>query len=336
MSKIVIIAEAGVNHCGSKERAMEMIHAAAEAGADYVKFQTFKAEKLVSKSALKADYQAENDPTSGATQLEMLKALELTADDFKELAAECRRVGIGFLSTPFDLESIEELSALGMDFWKIPSGEITNLPYLRAIAAKGQPVVMSTGMSTLPEVNAAVQALCTGGLRRDQITLLHCNTQYPTPPQDVNLRAMEALRELGCRAVGFSDHTLGIAVPIAAAALGAEVIEKHFTLSRDLPGPDHKASLTPDELREMVSGIRTVELALGRREKTLTASESGNLSIARRAIVAAREIQQGELLTPENLTTKRPATGLSPMLWDRVINTRATRHYPPDAPILLD
>lgn len=333
MNKIIIIAEAGVNHCGSKERAMEMIHAAAEAGADYVKFQTFKAEKLVSESAPKADYQNENDPASGATQLAMLKKLELTADDFKALADECRKEGIGFLSTPFDEESIRELSALKMDFWKIPSGEITNLPYLRAIAKHGQPVVMSTGMSSLTEVNAAVEALCAAGLTRSQITLLHCNTQYPTPPADVNLRAMETLRELGCGGVGFSDHTLGIAVPIAAAALGAEIIEKHFTLSRTLPGPDHKASLTPDELREMVSGIRTVELALGQKEKSVTPSESGNVAIARRAIVAARPIKKGETLTTENLTTKRPASGLSPMLWDSVIGTVATRDYAPDEPI---
>lgn len=333
MKRIIIIAEAGVNHCGSKERAMEMIRIAAEAGVDYVKFQTFKAERLVSKSAPKADYQAQNDPASGTTQLSMLKALELTAEDFEELAGECQRVGIGFLSTPFDEESIRELSALNMDFWKIPSGEITNLPYLRAIAGQRRPVVMSTGMSTLPEVNAAVQALCDAGLQRSQITLLHCNTQYPTPAADVNLRAMDSLRELGCAAVGFSDHTLGTSVAIAAAALGAEVIEKHFTLSRSLPGPDHKASLTPEELKEMVSGIRTVELALGSKEKTLTSSESGNLKIARRAIVAARPIERGEPLTAENLTTKRPASGLSPMLWDTVIGTIASRDYAPDEPI---
>lgn len=330
---ITIIAEAGVNHCGSKERALEMVHAAAEAGADYVKFQTFKAEKIVSKSAPKAEYQAANDPTSGQTQLEMLKALELTIDDFKDIANECRRCGIGFLSTPFDLDSIRELEALDMDFWKVPSGEITNLPYLRAIARQGKPVVMSTGMSSLPEINAAVHALCDAGLKRDQITLLHCNTQYPTPPVDVNLRAMESLRELGCSGVGFSDHTLGIAIPLAAAALGAEFIEKHFTLSRELPGPDHKASLNPTELAEMVNGIRTIEQALGQKEKAMTESEKSNITIARKSIVASREIKKGELFTDENLTTKRPATGISPMLWDSVIGTRARRDYLPDEPI---
>ncbi|MDE6534895.1 MAG: N-acetylneuraminate synthase [Muribaculaceae bacterium] len=330
---ITIIAEAGVNHCGSKERALEMVHAAAKAGADYVKFQTFKAEKLVSKSAPKAEYQAANDPTSGQTQLEMLKALELTINDFKDIADECNRCGIGFLSTPFDLDSIRELEALNMDFWKIPSGEITNLPYLRTIARQGKPVVMSTGMSSLPEINAAVQALCDAGLQRDQITLLHCNTQYPTPPVDVNLRAMESLRELGCNGVGFSDHTLGIAIPLAAAALGAEVIEKHFTLSRELPGPDHKASLTPTELAEMVNGIRTIEQALGRKEKVMTDSEKTNVSIARKSIVASREIRKGEIFSDENLTTKRPATGLSPMQWDSVIGTPARRDYLPDEPI---
>ena len=312
---------------------MEMIRVAAEAGANYIKFQTFKAEKLVSKSAPKAAYQTENDPASGDTQLAMLKALELTADDFKDLADECRRQGIGFLSTAFDEESIEVLANIGMDFWKIPSGEITNLPYLRAIAAKGQPIVLSTGMSTLPEVNAAVTALCDAGLDRSQITLLHCTTQYPTPASDVNLRAMETLRQLGCGAIGYSDHTLGISIPIAAVALGAAVIEKHFTLSRALPGPDHKASLTPDELREMVSGIRTVEQALGNKHKTVTDSERGNLIIARRAIVAAGHIKKGELLTNENLTTKRPANGLSPMLWDSVIGTKALRDFAPDEPI---
>lgn len=335
MKKVIIIAEAGVNHCGSFKRAVKMVHAAADAGADYVKFQTFKAEKLVSKNAPKARYQSENDPDSGSTQLEMLRKLELTEEDFAELSQECKRCGIGFLSTPFDLESIRMLAALDMDFWKIPSGEVTNLPYLRAIAAYGKPVVMSTGMCTLPEVEAAVNALCKAGMDRKQIALLHCNTQYPTPPADVNLRAMEALKTLGCGAVGFSDHTLGIAVPLAAAALGAEIIEKHFTLDRNLPGPDHKASLTPAELTDMVNGIRTIEQALGNNKKTLTPSESVNVTVARRSIVANRQIRKGEVLTEEKLTTKRPATGLSPMLWDSVINTRAIRDFEPDEPISI-
>ena len=335
MSKVIVIAEAGVNHCGSLDRAIEMVRAAAESGADYVKFQTFKAEKLVSKSAPKAEYQTENDPSSGNTQLEMLKSLELRPEDFKRLAEECRKLRIGFLSTPFDSDSIRELAELAMDFWKIPSGEITNLPYLRAIAAYRRPVVMSTGMCTLDEVEQAIAALCDAGLQREMITLLHCNTQYPTPPSDVNLRAMEALASLGCHSVGYSDHTLGIAIPLAAVALGATVIEKHFTLDRTLPGPDHKASLTPSELTEMVNAIRTVELALGLPEKRRTDSESGNVSVARRSIVAAGRIRKGETLTAENLTVKRPGDGISPMEWDRVVGSKATRDYLPDEKIEL-
>lgn len=335
MSRTIIIAEAGVNHCGSFERAIEMVCAAAAAGADYVKFQTFKAENLVSKTAPKAEYQIENDPTSGNTQLEMLRHLELRSEDFHRLAEECHKLNIGFLSTPFDFDSIRELAALNMDFWKIPSGEVTNLPYLRAIAAYGKPIVMSTGMCTLPEVQAAVDALCEAGLSPDMISLLHCNTQYPTPPADVNLRAMDALRTLGCKTVGYSDHTLGIAVPIAAVALGATIIEKHFTLDRSLPGPDHKASLTPDELKQMVSGIRCVEQALGSKEKNRTQSESGNVNVARRSIVAARLIEKGEILTPDNITVKRPGDGLSPMLWDKVIGTPAAKIFLPDEKISL-
>ncbi len=335
MNGTIIIAEAGVNHCGSLGRAVEMVRAAAEAGADYVKFQTFKAENLVSKSAPKAEYQAENDPTSGNTQLEMLRRLELSDEDFSRLADECKKYGIGFLSTPFDFESIRKLAVLDMDFWKIPSGEVTDMPYLRAIAAYGKPVVMSTGMCTLPEVEAAVNVLCEAGLSRDKIALLHCNTQYPTPPSDVNLRAMSALKTLGCKTIGYSDHTLGIAVPVAAVALGAAIIEKHFTLDRSLPGPDHKASLTPAELKEMVSSIRCVEQALGSAEKNRTKSESGNVSVARRSIVAARRIEKGELFTPDNLTVKRPGDGLSPMLWDSVIGTPAAKTFLPDEKITL-
>lgn len=335
MNKTIIIAEAGVNHCGSYERAVEMVRAAASAGADYVKFQTFKAESLVSKSAPKAGYQAENDPSSGNTQLEMLRNLELRNEDFGRLAMECRKHNIGFLSTPFDFESISYLGTLDMDFWKIPSGEVTNLPYLRAIASYGKPVVMSTGMCTMPEVEVAVKALFNAGLSRDMITLLHCNTQYPTPIADVNLRAMDALRTLGCKNVGYSDHTLGITVPLAAVALGASIIEKHFTLDRSLPGPDHKASLTPDELKDMVMGIRYVEESLGSAEKNRTQSESENVIIARRSIVAARRIEKGEILTPENLTVKRPGDGVSPMMWDSVIGTKAVKTFLPDEKIIL-
>lgn len=333
MSHTIIIAEAGVNHCGSPERALAMIDSAAAMGADYVKFQTFKAEALVSASAPKAAYQQENDPRSGTTQLEMLRALELSPAHFALLAQHARERGIGFLSTPFDSQSMATLAPLGMDFWKIPSGEVTNLPYLRRIAAFGMPVMLSTGMSTLQEVEAAVEALCHAGLTRGQISLLHCNTQYPTPPADVNLRAMDALRSLGCHAVGFSDHTAGIAVPIAAVALGAQIIEKHFTLSRQLPGPDHRSSLEPAEFAQMVSDIRTVEQALGTGIKAPTPSETPNINAARRSIVAARHISKGELLGPDNLTTKRPGGGLSPMLWDRVCGQKANRNYLPDEAI---
>lgn len=335
--RTLIIAEAGVNHCGSMDLARKLIHEAASAGADYVKFQTFKAEALVAADAPKAAYQQANAPDEGDTQLEMLRRLELTADNFAELKAECDRCGIGFLSTPFDFESIKILSRLGMNFWKIPSGEITDLPYLYRIAAFGMPVVMSTGMCTLEEVEAAVKALCDAGLSRDMITLLHCNTQYPTPMTDVNLRAMDSLRTLGCAGVGYSDHTEGIEVPIAAVALGATVIEKHFTIDKSLPGPDHKASLNPKELREMITAIRNVELALGHSSvKTVTDSERPNIAVARRSIVASRDIAKDELLTEENLTVKRPGNGISPMLWDSVIGTRAVRDFAKDSLIELN
>ncbi|MCM1070851.1 MAG: N-acetylneuraminate synthase [[Clostridium] fimetarium] len=335
MPKVIIIAEAGVNHCGSLERALAMVDAAAEAGVDYVKFQTFKAAKLVSANAPKAGYQEANDPSSGSTQLEMLRRLELSAADFATLAARCREKGIGFLSTPFDLDSIRDLAPLGMDYWKIPSGEITNLPYLRAIGSRGESVILSTGMSDLDEVEAALRALEEAGTPRSKVILLHCNTQYPTPMADVNLRAMEPLRTLGAASVGYSDHTLGTEVPVAAAALGASVIEKHFTLSRDLPGPDHKASLTPAELALMVSQIRNIELALGDGSKRVSDSERPNIAVARKSIVASRPIARGETLSSENLAVKRPGTGLSPMLWDSVTGTQAVKDFAPDEPITL-
>ncbi len=336
MSKVIIIAEAGVNHCGSLERALRMVDAAAAAGVDYVKFQTFKAEKLVSASAPKASYQEANDPDSGATQLEMLRRLELTASDFATLAARCREIGVGFLSTPFDLESIRELRRLDMDYWKIPSGEITNLPYLRAIGATRRPVILSTGMSDLDEVEAALKALELAGTPRSMVSLLHCNTQYPTPMRDVNLRAMEALRTLGAASVGYSDHTLGTEVPIAAVALGARIIEKHFTLDKSLPGPDHRASLEPDELQLMVNQIRNIEQALGSADKHVSPSERPNIEVARKSIVAARNIAKGELLTEDNITVKRPGGGISPILWDQVIGTRATRDFAFDQLISLE
>lgn len=333
MKHTIIIAEAGVNHNGSVETAIEMIARAAEAGVDYVKFQTFKAENLVTASAPKARYQQENCGTSSDSQLAMLKELELSEGDFTRLAEECRRRGVGFMSTPFDLASIDFLATLAMDYWKIPSGEITNLPYLRRIARKGGRVILSTGMSTLAETAEAVDALVDGGIPRSDIYLLHCTTQYPTPCEAVNLRAMQSLATLGCAAVGYSDHTRGITVPIAAVALGACIIEKHFTLDRNMPGPDHKASLDPQELRLMVEAIRDTELALGSPDKRVTDTERPNIAVARKSIVASRPIRKGEILSDLNLTAKRPGTGLSPMLWDSVTGTPALRDFAPDEQI---
>lgn len=330
----IIIAEAGVNHNGSVGTAVEMIHRAAEAGVDYVKFQTFRAESLVSASAPQAKYQKENCGGDG-TQLTMLRQLELSDTDFMHLAGECRRCGVGFMSTPFDRESIDFLATLGMDYWKIPSGEITNLPYLRHIASKGGRVILSTGMSTLDEVEAAVHVLTDGGIEKSDIYLLHCTTQYPTPFDSVNLRAMDSLKFLHCAGVGYSDHTQGIIVPIAAVARGAGIIEKHFTLDRNMEGPDHKASLEPDELAAMVTAIRDTERALGQCEKTVTDIERPNIVVARKSIVASRPIRKGEILTEDNLTTKRPGTGLSPMQWDSVIGTTAVRDFGPDEQIEL-
>ncbi len=329
---IIIIAEAGVNHNGSLARALEMVKAAADAGADYVKFQTFNAENLVNRTAEKAEYQKENCG-GGESQWDMLKKLELTAGDFAAIKCACDDAGIGFMSTPFDLASIELLDTLGQDFWKIPSGEITNLPYLRSIGRLHGNVIMSTGMCDMTDVTAAVDALESAGTPRESIVLLHCNTQYPTPMHDVNLLAMRALRVVGCGAVGFSDHTVGIEVPIAAAAMGAKVVEKHFTLDRSLPGPDHKASLEPTELSDMVKAIRNIELALGNGEKLVTDSERPNLAVARKSIVASRRIAKGERFTDDNLTSKRPGTGLSPMMWDSVVGTAAKRDFLPDEQI---
>ena len=334
MNQPIIIAETGVNHNGSIERAIAMVNAALSAGADYIKFQTFKAENLVTAKARKADYQKDNLP-EGDTQLEMLRALELSENDFRRLAQYCRQCGIGFMSTPFDIKSADFLATLGMDFWKIPSGEITNLPLLRHIGAFGGKVILSTGMSTMEEVAAAVEILVGAGTSRRDITLLHCTTQYPAPYGSVNLRAMSELRELGCGAVGYSDHTRGIEIPVAAAALGASVIEKHFTLDRNLPGPDHKASLEPNELRGMCEAVRHVAEALGDGHKAPTEAELPNVPIARKSIVAACAIHAGEVFTEENLTVKRPGTGLSPMLWDRIIGKTADRDYLPDEAVTL-
>ena len=324
--KVIIIAEAGVNHNGSYELAIKMVDEAKRAGADYVKFQTAKPELVISTFAPKAEYQKE---TTGAaeSQLEMCKANHLPLTDYKPLKENCDKVGIGFMSTPFDLVSIDVLEPLDMDYYKIPSGEITNLPYLRKIASKHRPVILSTGMCEVEEVEAALQVLERGGVKRSDIIVLHCNTEYPTPMADVNLRAMDDLRRSLGVEVGYSDHTKGIEVPIAAVALGATVIEKHFTLDKTMEGPDHKASLEPDELKAMVDAIRNIEQALGDGHKHVSPSERKNMDIARKSIVAARDIRKGEVLTEENITTKRPGNGISPMRWDSVIGTTAIRDF---------
>lgn len=398
--RVFIIAEAGVNHNGDMDRALALVDAAADAGADAVKFQTFKAERLVAGDAPKADYQ-KRQTDAAETQLEMLRKLELDVPAHERLLAHCRERGIEFLSTPFDLESVDLLKALGVHRFKVPSGEITNLPLLERIAATGKPVLLSTGMSTLGDIEAALGILERGWLEhgwlecgdlphpgaapgdageggawgrqpwgrpawggpstesavaapdasdptspvdtaykacavRGHVTVLHCNTQYPTPFADVNLRAMQTIRHaFPGVAVGFSDHTPGIAIPLAAAALGAVVIEKHFTLDRTLPGPDHAASLEPDELRAMVDGIRAISLALGDGRKAPTPSESPNLPIVRKSIVAARPIAAGETYTTGNLTVKRPGTGLSPMRWHEVLGHTAPRAFDTDEQITL-
>ena len=328
-SKVIIIAEAGVNHNGDYGRAVEMVHAAKRAGADYVKFQTAVPELVISSVAPKAEYQKETTG-EGESQLDMCRKIHLRLEDYAPLKALCDEVGIGFMSTPFDLVSIDCLDALKMDYWKIPSGEITNLPYLRKIGAKGERVILSTGMSELYEIEAALDVLEKAGTVREKVILLHCNTQYPTPMEDVNLRAMDSLRSLGVGGVGYSDHTVGIEVPVAAVALGATVIEKHFTLDKALPGPDHKASLEPGELAAMVSAIRNIEQALGTGEKHVSPSERANMEVARKSIVASRDIEAGEVFTVENIAVKRPGNGVSPMLWDSVIGKQSPRDFRAD------
>ena len=326
--KPIIIAEAGVNHNGSLETALKLVDAAALSGADYVKFQTFKSDKIVTNTGKTADYQKEN--TKAVSQLDMLRRLELPYEDFRLIADRCRQNGIGFLSTPFDIESIDFLASLNMDFMKVPSGEITNLPYLRRIAQLKLPIILSTGMCTLADVENALQVLYDGGVSRNDITVLHCNTQYPTPYSDVNLKAMVTMREAFGVDVGYSDHTPGIVVPIAAVALGATVIEKHFTLDKTMDGPDHIASLDPDELSEMVRGVRHVSMALGSPLKRVTASERKNMTAARKSIVASANIKKGEVFSEDNLTVKRPGNGISPMHWDSVIGRTALKSYHPD------
>ena len=334
MRHTIIIAEAGVNHNGDYALAEKMVREAKRAGADYVKFQTAVPELVISSIAPKAEYQKETTGNA-ESQLEMCRRIHLPLDAYATLAELCRKEGIGFMSTPFDLRSIDTLAALNMDYWKIPSGEITNLPYLRKIGRRGEKVILSTGMSTLDEVEAALKILEEAGTPRANITLLHCNTQYPTPMCDVNLQAMNDLRTLGTAAVGYSDHTVGIEVPVAAVALGAQVIEKHFTLDKNMEGPDHRASLDCNELAAMVKAIRNVEQALGSDKKAVSDSERPNIVVARKSIVAASHIKAGEVFTEENITVKRPGGGLSPMLWDQVLGQKATRDFPYDSLIEL-
>lgn len=330
--RTLVIAEAGVNHNGDLALARRLVQAAAQAGADLVKFQTFAADRLAAADAPKAAYQQERTDST-ENQQQMLRRLELSRGDHEALIAECAAQRIGFFSTAFDTESLDMLLALGMDRIKVPSGEITNLPLLRHAARSGKPVILSTGMATLGEIDEAIGALEQAGTPRSRITVLHCNTEYPTPYADVNLCAMPSLRQAFGVAVGYSDHTLGIEVPIAAVALGATVIEKHFTLDRRLPGPDHAASLEPAELAAMVRAIRHIEQALGDGIKRPSPSETRNRAVARRSIVAARPIRAGELFDVSNITAKRPGTGLSPMRWDELIGRRAARDYRVDEAI---
>lgn len=328
MNRVLIIAEAGVNHNGSIEIAKQLVDKAVEAGVDVIKFQTFRAEKLVSKSAKQAEYQKKNiGSEADDNQYNMLKKLELSEQNHQTLIDYCRDKGIKFFSTAFDLESIDYLHSLNLGMWKIPSGEITNYPYIKKIAQYGDPIILSTGMCELDDVSAAMKALIKNGAKQEQITILHCNTEYPTPFEDVNLKAMLEIQEQYQVKVGYSDHTRGIEVPIAAVALGATVIEKHFTLDRNMPGPDHKASLEPSELKAMVSAIRHIEQALGDGHKTVSPSEQKNISIARKSIVAACPIREGDVLTEQNLTVKRPGTGISPMRWEEVLGTKAIKDF---------
>lgn len=323
---IYIIAEAGVNHNGSFDLACKLVDEAKKAGVDCIKFQTFKAEKLVSHSAKKAEYQKK--ATGDSSQQDMLKQLELSFDQFVQLKDYCDKVGIAFLSTPFDFDSLAFLDTIEMPFWKIPSGEVTNYPYLVALAKTGKPIVMSTGMCTMEEIGQALKVLQENGA--GEIKLLHCNTEYPTPFEDVNLTAMADIRNTFALEVGYSDHTKGIEIPVAAAALGATVIEKHFTLDKNMEGPDHKASLEPCELAEMVRTIRNIEKALGDGVKRPSKSEEKNKPIARKSIVAQKFIAKGETLTADNLTVKRPGEGISPMQWEKVLGTKAIRDFSPD------
>jgi len=334
MKKVFIIAEAGVNHNGKLELAHELVDVAVDTGADAVKFQTFKAETLVSKHAPKAEYQ--NKATDSAeSQFEMIKKLELTEDMHVKLINYCKDKGIVFLSSPFDPDSIDYLNRLGLTIFKVPSGEISNLPYLRKLGTLNKHIIMSTGMADLSEVKTALDILTLSGTDKENITVLHCNTEYPTPFEDVNLKAMLTLRdELGVK-VGYSDHTLGIEVSVAAAALGAEVIEKHFTLDKNMEGPDHQASLEPYELKGMVAAIRNIEKALGDGIKCPSPSELKNNPITRKSIVATRDIKKGEVFSEENITVKRPGDGISPLNWDKIIGKISPKNFKADELITL-
>lgn len=333
---VMIIAEAGVNHNGSMENAFRLVDAAADAGVDYIKFQTFKSEKLVSGSAKKADYQIQNTRNSEETQLQMLQKLELSQEQHAQLIAYCQKKNIQFFSTAFDLDSLEYLHKVGLKMVKIPSGEITNLPYLRKAARLFRQVILSTGMTTISEIKDAVSVFTDAGIPKENITILHCNTEYPTPMDDVNLKAMLHIQEVFATEVGYSDHTLGIEVPIAAVALGASIVEKHFTLDKKMNGPDHSASLEPDELKAMVSAIRNLEKALsGSGMKEVSPSEQKNMAIARKSIVATKEIHKGELFTEDNIGVKRPGTGISPMQWDEVIGKVSQQDFAEDELITI-
>lgn len=333
-NQTLIIAEAGVNHNGDLARAKQLIDAAAKAGADLVKFQTFSADRLVTRTAVKADYQTETTDKA-ESQHEMLRRLEISETMHNELIAHCTARNIEFFSTAFDLESIDLLVNLGQSHFKIPSGEITNLPYLQQIGRLGKSVIVSTGMATLGEIEAAIDALEQAGTPRTSITVLHCTTEYPTPMPEVNLRAMQSIQRAFGVDVGYSDHSQGIEVAIAAVAMGACVIEKHFTLDCNLPGPDHKASLEPDGLAAMVSAIRNIEVALGDGIKRRTQSEARNMAVMRKSLVASATIKAGDILSTSNITTKRPGTGISPMRWDDIIGRKASRDFAEDDLIVL-
>ena len=332
--KVLIIAEAGVNHNGDMQLARQLIEVAAEAGVDVVKFQTFKADKLATSKATKASYQQQTTDKA-ENQQSMLKRLELSFDQHKQLISYCQNSNIEFLSTAFDDPSIDLLNQLKLKRFKIPSGEITNLPYLRRLGGLGKPLILSTGMANLGEIEAALTVLETAGTKRAQITVLHCTTEYPAPMAEVNLRAMQTIGKAFGVAVGYSDHSAGIEVPIAAVAVGATVIEKHITLDQNLPGPDHKASLEPIEFAAMVRAIRNIEQALGDAIKRPTASEAANLQVVRKSLVASRAISIGELFSVANITAKRPGTGISPMRWDELIGHPSPRDFAPDELIEL-